>query len=234
MKHAILVLLIGFSTLLVAQDSKVEKLPFIRLNYQAGKVLLTNGFLKGENSTGQPIDSYHSGAIELGFQTNGSKSWHHAWGMPAVGIGFYTADFINDAELGQPAAIYGFFNNTLKQWGRFGIHFEGGAGLTWNWKPYDPDINPANVAIGSYNTVYLDFGLKAQWFVVDNLQLDFGYTFTHFSNGASTLPNMGINMTGPKVSMAYHIKGNTPTFYENPKKEFIKKNEFVADYYIEV
>lgn len=229
MKQIIFLLLLSFSIHLNAQEVKKDRFPFLRLNYQAGGVLPTNSFLKGDNASGQPINSYHAAAIELGFQTNGTKSWHHAWNMPSIGIGFYTADFFNDEELGKPAAIYAFFNNTLKQWDRFGIHFEGGAGLTFNWKPYDPEINPANVAIGSYNTVYLDFGLKAQWLLGKNFQLDLAYTFTHFSNGATKLPNMGINMTGPKVSLAYHFKGNQPVFYEPTFEEFVKKNEFVAD-----
>lgn len=229
MRQAIVLLFLGISANLIAQESKAKKLPFIRVNYQVGYVLPTNSFLQGDNASGKPIDSYHAAAIELGFQTNGSKSWHHAWNMPSIGIGFYTADLFNDEELGKPAAIYAFFNNTLKQWDRFGIHFEGGAGLTFNWKPYDPEINPANVAIGSYNTVYLDFGIKAQWLLGRHFQFDLAYTFTHFSNGATTLPNMGINMTGPKVSLAYHFKGNEPTFIALAQKGFIKKNEFVAD-----
>jgi len=219
-----------FSILILSgQESKKERLPFIRLNFQSGAVLQTNTFLKGENSSGQPIDTYAAGAIELGYQTNGSKRWHHLWGMPKVGVGMYTAEFINSDELGNPAAIYAFFNNELKTWGRFSINFEGAAGLTFNWRPYDYYINPANIAIGSYNTVYLDFGLKAQYLFSKNWQVDLGYTFTHFSNGATSLPNMGINMTGPKVSVAYHIRGNDPNYLPEPESDFEKKNEYFID-----
>ena len=217
---------------LVAQETMapdVKKLPFIRVNYQAGGVLPTNNFLKGDNANGQPINSYQSVALEYGLQTNGEKEWHHTWGMPSVGVGLYTVSFINDEELGHPAALYGFFNNTLLKRKNFGLHFEGAAGMTFNWDPYDPLINPFNVAIGSYNTVYLDFGFRGQWKLAEKWQLDLAYTFTHFSNGATTLPNMGINMTGPKVAIAYHIYGNDPDFYALPEKEFVPKNEFVGD-----
>ncbi|UTW64973.1 acyloxyacyl hydrolase [bacterium SCSIO 12643] len=225
------IIVLGLNSL-CAQETiapEVKKLPFIRLNYQSGGVLPTNNFLKGDNATGQPINAYQAGALEYGLQTNGEKEWHHIWGMPSVGVGLYTVDFFNDEELGHPAALYGFFNNTLMKWKKFELHFEGAAGMTFNWKPYDPEINPFNVAIGSYNTVYLDFGFRGQWKLGKKWQLDLAYTFTHFSNGATTLPNMGINMTGPKVGLAYHIHGNDPVFYPLERKEFEPKNEFFGD-----
>ena len=141
MRLSLILLFIVMSLDINAQETKVEKLPFVRANYQRGGVLQTNEFLKGENASGQPIKSYQSIALEFGLQTNGEKSWHRAWGMPSVGFGIYGAALANEDELGHPVAIYGFFNNTLKQWNRFGIHFEGGAGMTFNWRPYDAIIN---------------------------------------------------------------------------------------------
>ncbi len=225
------VLFLFFSVLNAsAQDSVIRKLPFLRLNYQVGNVLPTNAFVQGENQKGQPIKAYQSGAIELGWQTNGSKQWHNDWNFPRVGVGFYTADFFNDEELGEPMALYAFFNNELWRKNKFCVNFEGAAGITYNWKPWDPVTNPSNMAIGSYNTVYLDFGFRAQYMIAKRWQVDLAYTFTHFSNGASTLPNLGINMTGPKVAIAYHLQGNEFNFEKAPNTTFEKNNEFVLDF----
>jgi hypothetical protein len=212
------------------QDSNLAKLPFLRMNYQAGSVMPTNNFVQGENQKGEAIKNYQSGAIELGLQTNGIKQWHHDWNFPKVGVGFYTADFFNDEELGQPMALYGFFNNELKKWNKFSISFEGAAGITYNWNPWDPITNPSQMAIGSYNTVYLDFGLRAQYMLAKRWELDLAYTFTHFSNGASTLPNLGLNMTGPKLAVAYHFNGNENHIVKRENSSFEKKNEFVIDF----
>lgn len=230
MKKLLLGIFVFCQFTLVAQQDSVTKYPFLRLNYQVGKVLPTNNFVQGENNSGKPIDSYQSGAVEFGYQTNGTKQWHHDWNFPRVGVGFYTADFFNDEELGSPMALYGFFNNELKKWGRFSINFEGAAGIAYNWQPYDPVENPTNTAIGSYNTVYLDFGLRGQYMLGKSFQLDLAYTFTHFSNGASVLPNHGINMTGPKVSLAYHFKGNEFERFKAPESTFEKKNIFFGDF----
>ena len=229
MKYFYSLFLVFIGIYAVSQDSLVKKQSFVRLNYQAGNVLPTNVFVKGDNQKGEPIKAYQSGAIEYGVQTNGAKQWHHDWNFPKVGIGFYTADFFNDEELGQPMALYGFFNNQLAEWGKITLGFEGAAGLTFNWKPYDPVNNPSNMAIGSYNTVYLDFGIRAQYMLAKHIQLDLAYTFTHFSNGASTLPNLGINMMGPKLALAYHFNGNKNDYLEIENTGFKKGNEFIFD-----
>ena len=223
--YSLLLTTLLVSSAFASDSTKLKKHRFLRLNYQVGKVLPTNDFVKGQNNTGKPINTFHSGALELGVKTDGSKQWHHDWSFPIYGFGFYTADFFNDDELGQPAAIYTFLAPPIFRYKSFGLFYELGIGLTFNWKPYDAEINPWNLAIGSYKTVYIDVGLRAQLALGEHWDLSGGSTFTHFSNGASSTPNMGLNMSGGKIALAYNLRKERPGIGERKKAVFDKKHE---------
>jgi hypothetical protein len=57
----------------VAEDVPAEDYPgpshFLRGAFQSGSVLQTNDFLKGDNLSGEPIDSFKSLRLEFGWQT---------------------------------------------------------------------------------------------------------------------------------------------------------------------
>jgi len=148
--HPISAMLVGTSLIsasaALAQDADETKFPgpshYLRGAYQFGKVLQTNGFLKGDNQSGEPIDSFQSVRLEFGWQTDGSKDWHHVYNFPTFGIGLYGADFNNDEELGTPTSLYGFFGWPMARSGRWRFDFELAFGFTNDWKPYDPVTNP--------------------------------------------------------------------------------------------
>ncbi|BDD01768.1 hypothetical protein PEPS_40480 (plasmid) [Persicobacter psychrovividus] len=192
----------------------------LRFKYQAGAVLLTNDFLKGnlgdnkEYADLPATDYYQSFAIEFGKQTFGEHDWEHAYNFPKYGIGFYTAHFfdVNNAEvsslLGQPSAIYGYFEGPFKRWNRFSFGYRIGFGLTYNWNPYHPADNPFQIAIGSSKTVYIEAALKVDYELTDRWELSAGAGFTHFSNGASSTPNYGINLMAPYLAVQYNFNNN--------------------------
>ncbi|HJN06019.1 MAG TPA: hypothetical protein QF480_05345 [Bacteroidales bacterium] len=128
----------------------------LRFFYQAGKVLPTNDFLKGDNKSGKPIDYFQSFSLQYGIETDGRKLWQQLYGYPTWGFAFYTVNFFNPDELGTPSAIYTFINAPIiKRFNRWSINYEVGFGLTYNWKPFDLKTNPYQYAIGSYNTASL-------------------------------------------------------------------------------
>jgi hypothetical protein len=199
----------------------------IGLNYHAGKVLPTNDFLKGENSAGKPIDYFQALRIEFSWQTTGRKDWERVYNYPSYGIGFYGADFFNEEELGQPSALYGFFNGAFKRWGNWVFGYNIGFGLTWNWNPFDPDANVYNIAIGSYKTVYIDLGLSLQYRLSRRFDVDFGFSFTHFSNGATSVPNFGINLAAPRIGLTYQFQPERPELISAPVPEYQPAGEWL-------
>ena len=178
---------------------------FLRGGYQWGKVLQTNDFLSGQNNAGVPIDQFHSVRLEFGWQTDGSKDWHHNYDFPRFGVGLYGADYFNDEELGTPTSLYGFFDWPLGRPGSWQFNFEMKFGLTNNWKPYDAENNPYNTAMGLGRSVHIEGGLDAQYRLADRWSLLGALTFTHFSNGGTQRPNHGINQIGPTLAVQYDI-----------------------------
>lgn len=198
---------------------------FLRYTYQAGTVLPTNSFLEGDNASGDEIDYYHSGRLEFGKQTTGERLWEQLYKYPYYGVGFYTADFWGTEELGYPNALYGFFAAPFKRWRKSAFLYELGFGLTYNWEPYDEDVNPYNLAIGSYRTVYIDAGLKYQYELGQHFDVAGGVSFTHFSNGSLQLPNKGINLFSPSFGIKYNFRPERPVYQTREVPEFVKRNE---------
>jgi hypothetical protein len=64
-----------------------------RAAYESGYVLPLGDFVQGDNAAGRPIEYFQAGALEFGWQSDGSKDWHHMYKLPNYGIGIYTADF---------------------------------------------------------------------------------------------------------------------------------------------
>jgi hypothetical protein len=191
----------------LAQEQAAEEYPgpshYLRGAYQWGKVLQTNDFLKGQNNAGTPIDQFHSVRLEFGWQTDGSKDWHHNYNFPSFGIGLYGADYFNDEELGKPTSLYGFFDWPLGRPGRWQFNFGLAFGLTNNWRPYDPENNPYNTATGLGRSVHIEGGPNMQYRFAKRWSGVLGLTFTHFSNGGTQLPNHGINQVGPVLFVKY-------------------------------
>jgi len=186
-----------------AQDGDDDEFPgpshYLRGAYQAGAVLGTNDFLNGQNNAGQPIDRFHSVRLDLGWQTDGSKDWHHLYNFPTFGIGLYGADFFNDEELGKPTSLYGFFTWPLVRSGRWKFNFDLAYGFTNNWKPYDPENNPHNTAMGLGRSVHIEGGPNVEYRLAKRWSVIGGFTFTHFSNGGTQRPNHGLNQVGPVI-----------------------------------
>jgi len=202
---------------------------FIRVNYHNGQVLQTNNFLKGENSNSEPFSKFNALNIEFGKQTDGKRLWEKLYNYPAFGIGLYTLQFLDGSdELGYPNALYGFLNAPFVRGKRWSFNYEVGFGLSYNWEPYDKDVNPLNIAIGSHKNVYVDAGINFTYHLSKRFVSDAGFSFTHFSNGASSVPNSGINLFAPKIGLRYQLRDVNFSFVPRVIPEFKSHNEFVV------
>jgi len=195
--------------------------------YQGGSVMGTNEFLQGENSTGEPIDRFHALSFQCNWDTDGSKLWQQLYNYPSYGIGVYWVRFPQTDELGNPTALYLFFSGPFKRWDKWTFNYDIGFGLTYNWKPYNVEGNPYNIAIGSYNTVYIDAGLSINWMFSKRWELSGGFSFTHFSNGATAVPNFGINLVAPRIGLKYKFYQGIPEY----KKQDVPKYKAEWEWY---
>jgi hypothetical protein len=184
----------------------VKSQPFLSLQTQEGTVLPTNDFII--NSKEKP--TFSAVSLKYGFSATKTRWQDYAYGMPYSGVGLMFAEFFNKQELGSPFALYAFQGTTLSNLSRkTKLNFEWFLGASFNWNPYDPFDNPENIALGSKTNIYVggniytNFQLNKQWDVHTGIGL------SHFSDGATRLPNKGINLISATVEFRYNFNRNS-------------------------
>ena len=139
--------------------------------------------------------------------------------FPEYGFGiggfFYTVRDVANA-IGDPNGFYGFMGIPLHKGKGFKFHIDLdlAAGLTFDLNPYDPITNPYNDAVGSRILFYFNFDLEFKHKLSERLDLTYGLSFIHFSNGRLRTPNLGVNMAGFNIGLRYFF---------NPLRPYTKK-----------
>ena len=120
------------------------------------------------------------------------------------GIAYY--DFANPQELGNPVAAYLFQGARIARLScRLSLDYEWNFGLSFGWKPYDRDDNRLNTMMGSKINAFLNVNFFLRWMLTRELDLTFGPTLTHFSNGNTKIPNAGLNSAGIGAGLTYNF-----------------------------
>lgn len=182
----------------------------IETEVEAGGIL-ASGELKEKTFK----DAFYNGVnLRVGWKIqHSSDQYFKLYNNPTYGIGLYSSTF-NKSEVGSPYALYGFvqspFGNVDNP--KWSFDYRIGLGLSGNFRPYNEDRNPINLAIGTKNNVFIDFGIRAQRKISPHLNAGLGLAFHHFSNGALKLPNKGVNITPITASITYQ-----PQIYKGPR-----------------
>lgn len=198
-----------FMTVCGFSQNKAEKgastkprFKYIEPKFHFGSFLKSDVSLK---ESGLLDNGYGAFTLKLGWQPSDSSIWAARYGYPSYGIGFYSGFLSNAAVFGNPNAIFGFINfNLSKPHRRNSFSIEPSFGLTYKLVPYNKETNPVNTAIGARMAVYfnLDFGYTYKW--TREIDLIYGFDFTHFSNGSTYQPNSGLNLYGITLGMRYN------------------------------
>lgn len=223
MKYVLIIYLFLFTIHSYSQDSlsyksdENNKFKFIEIKFHFGSFLKTQNALSASGL----LDNGYGGATgKIGWQPTDSKKWFSRYGYPACGVGFYTG-FLSDAEVfGNPNAVYGFIKFPLTSSEKRTVFAIGPSlGLIYKLQPYDSETNPVNTAIGARAAVYfnLDFGWSFKW--TREMDIIYGFDFSHFSNGSTYQPNNGLNLFGLNIGLRYHYnamqKKKNPDIYAN-------------------
>lgn len=209
------ILALSFSANAQEEEQKKPNF-FLRADFEFGHVLQSDDFLKGNNLTEGAITSVIGGRIEAGWQARGNNIYDKLLKYPTYGVGFLTYDFPQTSELGKPNALYLFLNKPYKRWGnKFAFNYFIRLGMSYNWEPNDPAVNPANLVLGSFRNLYISAGLEMEYNISPRLSTTVGGGFAHFSNGQSSLPNSGMNLLTPHVSIKYNFNKGEQLEYED-------------------
>ena len=172
---------------------------------------LGGGFVRDENESGERIGWAPSFRAEFGWQTDGAAEWQRAYNYPALGVGFYFADYGD--ELGTPMGAYAFYSWPLLSRDRWSLTTDLAFGIAWNFEPFDPEDNPFNDLLGSSTAAYMDVGLYFRYLLTQKLDLYAGAALSHFSSGQVHKPNQGLNTASPLVSLRYNFGAPRPRIH---------------------
>jgi len=187
----------------VDADAESADTWFARVAYAPSIVLAASPLQSGGDEAGAVT-------IEIGRQTGGAREWHRVYNYPSYGVGLYAARFGHDRELGRPLAAYGFFSWPFPLSRRTAISADLGLGVAWNWSAFDPATNPTNTALGSRAAYHVDGGLLLHYAFAGRTSVYGGMNVTHWSNGATRQPNLGLAVIGPKVGVRYDFAARSP------------------------
>ncbi len=137
------------------------------------------------------------------YKTYGKEKWHEWQNYPGLGINLGYYDFGNDIVLGKAYSLLPNINLRLNKGENFTINFTVGTGFAYISKHFNFIDNSTNNSIGSYFNNISSFQFDSRYKLNKHLSLSGGIGLTHFSNGASQLPNLGINFASLSIGAVY-------------------------------
>ncbi|HET6990026.1 MAG TPA: acyloxyacyl hydrolase [Bacteroidia bacterium] len=164
--------------------------------------------------------------LDLTKESAEDQAWHQPFHYPFTGVAIHVIPLGNPEEMGTAIGVYPFINFPLGDRDRnFKMHFRLGYGLGYITKPFDPLTNHKNVAIGSHLNCCMSMRFNGMWRLNDKNYLEFGFGMTHFSNGASKLPNLGINLPLVDFGFYHQIFANLCTKPTEARCKKIQRNK---------
>ena len=184
--------------------------------------------------------SRHTPSYEFSLHRNtyGEHRWEVLHNYPSIGFTFYYSGFGNDsisAELGKVFALYPFINFPITPGTHSRLTFKLGVGVGYLTNKFDPKENYHNYAIGSHVNAAVNLSFEYRQRIVDRLHWVTSAGLTHFSNGATRAPNMGINIFSVATGLSWYLAPPKTHIDKRlrPKNylfEFDGKRHFVTDY----
>jgi len=148
----------------------------------------------------------HTKIIEicLDKKTFGARQWEKEYANPSYGISILFLDMGNPQHLGYGYGVLPYVNYPVftKEKTQFNIRV--GFGAIYATTPFRQGENK-NIIYGSNINALISFTGEAKFQVNDKLAVHPGIAFTHFSNGAYNLPNLGLNNASINLGLSYRI-----------------------------
>lgn len=154
-------------------------------------------------------------------QIDANKEWVKAYHFPNIGFSLQYVDYQNPQLLGSSLAGLLFMEQRLSK--RFSYRL--GSGLVYNFHPFNLESNPKNLMLGSDFALIMHGQVAYYQPIFKNIDLRAAIGITHFSNGAFTQPNSGINVFYTSLGLVKKI-GAVNTKGIQPPSDFVVSNPF--------
>ena len=185
-----------------------------------------SGFLLPHRPIMHHLLQGHSFGGEISFigVANGNQEWHQAFKHPKIGGKLYFSDYGNLEQLGWAVGtgFFGEFPYFRNNWLTLNTKITGG--LAYVTRKFDQQLNPKNNSVSTHLNLLFTIGMNAN-FLLEKGEFAVGMDMTHLSNGATKLPNLGLNV--PYLSVAYTRYIDELEFItaEREKSTFLKSME---------
>ncbi len=192
------------------------------------------GFLIAHREAMAHLPKSHFQTFELSynFHSNGYKGWEQAHRLPTFGIMAVATFNANKDVLGDAFGLAGTLTLPKKNWGETGswsLNNKIAMGLGYVTKRFDLETNPKNIAIGTHLNLLIVLGTEIQFWHPSYL-CTFGIDFTHFSNGGTVKPNLGMNIPSIRFGVSLMTKKALPNLrfldFERNDLELLVKGIF--------
>lgn len=148
--------------------------------------------------------------LDVGFQTRGHRPWQADMRYPETGATLVVGSLGNAEVLGTVVGVMPYLSWKLNGSRKWALNMKAGLGFAWFNNPYHEISNPRNTLMGSSFSNITQLSLSAMVGISRYLYLDAGFSFFHFSNGHTRLPNLGINMPTLFTGIRLRLPGNDP------------------------
>ena len=147
----------------------------------------------------------HPTGFELNVQrqTTGAAPWHRWYRYPKAGLALIYYDFHNPV-VGRIFAVSPYISKTFSRGPKHDFSFRLGAGLAYLTNPYDRVENHKNTIASSVLNATLQLRFEYDYALTPRLGLLLGLGLNHYSNGATSKPNFGVNLPTIVLGLNYH------------------------------
>lgn len=188
-----------------AQPVLAPPAPLVLGAYAQGAVIIAH------NPAIRQLVASHPAGLELNAQrqTTGAAPWHGWYRFPKIGLALVYYDFHNPV-LGQAFAVSPYLSKTFSRGPRHDLSFRLGAGLAYLTNFYTQQANHTNTVASSALNATLQARFEYDRALTEHLGLLVGLGLNHYSNGATSKPNFGVNLPTLVLGFNYHQQRPAP------------------------
>lgn len=148
-----------------------------------------------------------SGGFELNFvkQTYGKKAWEQRRHYPLIGFGIAYINYGMDSIYGKCIGVFPNLEIPLIKGKKLSWTFTASFGLGYATRKFQryPTWDTLNTAIGSHFNNFSYYSTDVRYRIDKHWDVQAGLNFSHMSNAAFRVPNLGLNMYGAHVGIRY-------------------------------
>lgn len=208
-KTTLLIILLIYSISAAQESNSTRKnnVNFIGIGYTIGQTMSPISIYP-ETKNQQGFD------LTLGSTTYENNSWAKFLNYPKTGCLLSYADFGNQDKVGYGITVMPFFDFGVLNKVTDRMRFQLGLGGSYNNLIYDKETNPGNHAISTHITWAFRSFLYYDIVHRKDFNIKIGAGLTHFSNGHTRWPNLGLNSYLATLKTEFNFKKNTMSLSE--------------------